>query len=166
MSRGFGATNSNNNEHKATERPNTNQQTEQQPSFADPVEQVRSQADVAISGLEQARLNYAAAAISRHAEKLEMDSDQIAKTLQTLMNPELAVALGELKAANAINNRSVADRPLPVGNIGGVPLQIPGIPSFGNFYSSASQSAPQLAASTSGNEQNGQNNESIEQPHL
>lgn len=157
--KGFGTTNnSSNNGRKATEHPNQATATEQ-PSFADPVEQVRSQADVAISGLEQARLNYAAAAITRHAEKLEMDSDQISKTLQTLMNPELAVALGELKAANAINNRSVADRPLPVGNIGGVPLQIPGIPSFGNFYSSVSQSAPQLAASTSGNELIEQSNE-------
>lgn len=114
------------------------------------IAQIQQQAAAAIAGLKQADLAYAGQAFERLGEQFEADTDAIAKTAEVLLDPRVKLAAGFLKAANRVSSRQEAGLALPFGGYTFTPPKIPGVPSFGQFYSPGQQAQP-LLSSTSEN---------------
>jgi hypothetical protein len=115
-------------------QPKTTQNQSESPSNADPVAAIQSQADSVIEALHQAGLANAATAIKRHVQALEVNTNELTQTLETLLDPDLPLALAQLRAARSINDRLGKRRELPVGGFKKVSIDVPATPTFSRFY--------------------------------
>ncbi|HEY9658150.1 MAG TPA: hypothetical protein V6C65_06835 [Allocoleopsis sp.] len=167
--KGFGqpVNNSNGNGKQATVQPQPQHQTSQEfrgSRHQATLNQLASEAQSAAAGAKQAELQYVAGAIERQKQAFEADTDAISETLATLLDPRAKLCAAYLKATDKV--KEMPDfLPVAAGGYSDLNLALPGVPSFSSYYSQPSQSAPQLAASPNGNEQNAQNNEPIDSPH-
>ncbi len=120
-------------------------------SAFDEVGQIQQQADLMIQGLHQAGLVNSASAVQRHVHRFQTQVAELEKTFSVLLDPDLPVALAELKAGQVINDRLGKRQPLPYTPIPKIEIAIPGIPDFGRFYSSADGLQQQAALPSSSN---------------
>jgi len=109
-----------------------------------------AQADSAIAGLEQAQQHNAAAAIERHAETLKLRTQNVQETLAILLDPDLPIALAEIRATQEISNRLGKRNYARRTALPKVQIDIPEVPNFSRFYSQPGQSDHLLVESTSG----------------
>lgn len=150
MNSNSNGSNSNSNGHSPQD---STPQTGQSESQFDEVAQIQQQADLAIEALHQAGLANSAAAVKRHADRLGIQVGDLTQTYKLLLDPDLPHALAELRAAREINDRLGKRQPLPYTPVPRIQIEIPEIPTFGRFYSSAggqpSQAALPSGSSTS-----------------
>jgi hypothetical protein len=148
---------STNNHSSNGSSPSSNNGTQPQPmsqsgqSAFDEVGQIQQQADLMIAGLHQAGLANSAAAIQRHADRLQTQTADLERTFTVLLDPDLPVALAELRAGRTISDRLGKRQPLPYTPLPKVEIELPGIPDFGRFYSAESSqpAQPQVALPSS-----------------
>jgi len=117
------------------EAAQTQPQEQSQSNSVDPLETVTAQAQQVIEGLDAAGLHYAAAAIQRQANKLETESDNLAKTIGQLANPKLLLALSYLKAGQIVDEDLSNGIQVGVKTLPKPKLNLPSVPSFGQYYS-------------------------------
>lgn len=147
MAMNNGSTNNHNHNHSSN---GNGTQPQQQPqsgqSGFDEVGQIQQQADLMIQGLHQAGLANSAAAIQRHADRLQIQTGDLERTFTVLLDPDLPVALAELRAGRTISDRLGKRQPLPYTPLPKVEIELPGIPDFGRFYSAESSQPAQPQA--------------------
>lgn len=144
---------------KATERPQANQQqTHQQTnlngsntmSHAAALDHLAEQARAAMAGAKQAELPFVAEAIARQEQAFQADTDAIAETLATYLDPRAKLIAGYIKAANLVQDKPDF-LPIPRGGYKGILPELPAVPDFSSYYSQESRSPQPALPSSSSN---------------
>jgi hypothetical protein len=131
-------------------------QTAPTPSASNPevpdayLDQVLIRADSAIASLEQAQQQNAASAIERHAQSLKLRTQELTETFSILLDPDLPVALAELRATQEVSDRLGKRRYPSRTALPKVRIDIPEVPDFSRFYSPVGRSDRRLGESTTG----------------
>jgi hypothetical protein len=114
------------------------------------LDQVLVRADSAIASLEQAQQQNAASAIERHAQSLKLRTQELTETFSILLDPDLPVALAELRATQEVSDRLGKRRYASRTALPKVRIDIPEVPDFSRFYSPVGRSDRRLGESTTG----------------